>query len=114
MELEFTEKKIWRKNLRAALILIVISALAFALTRMWLAPRYDSLKEEIASTSSLVRQINATQAEADLAAEELASSGKVYGNLILDKDAYIEYLGGLAQENQLNINKMTVDDILSL
>ena len=70
MELEFTEKKIWRKNLRAALILIVISALAFALTRMWLAPRYDSLKEEIASTSSLVRQINATQAEADLAAEE--------------------------------------------
>ena len=112
--MESIGKRQWVKDLRLAFVFIIIGAIALTITQLWLEPSYEKSKEDIASASSLVRQINATQAEADLAVQELNASGKVYGDLLREKDAYIEFVGGLAQENQLNINKMTVDDIESV
>ena len=80
-------------------------------SNIWLNPRYDDLKGNIAQVSVLINNVLSTQEESDTYNLALESSGKKYGNIVSGKEAYVEAVGGMAQENRLNINKMTVDDI---
>lgn len=109
---EKKERKEWRSDLMKAAVFAVIAAIAICLSLFLLNPKYEEMKEQIAQTSTIARKITSTLDEADQYLMALDASGKVFNNIVLDKDSYIQYAGVVAQENQLKINKMTVDDIL--
>lgn len=84
-----------------------------AASHFYLAPNFQELKDEIAQTAVLAKQITSLSQEAKGYETTLTESGKVYGNLASEKDSYITFLGDITLANQLNINKMTVGDITS-
>ena len=102
-----------RKVLIAVILLILGIGFGYVNTKV-LQPKYQDLTDKIQQTSTLVRKINTVEAERDNYEQLLSDSGKAYGNLITNKDTYIEYIGETTMANKLNINKMTVDDIQSI
>lgn len=110
--MSFDEKRIYQKKLKTALLLCVLAVILGAVSRFYLTPNFQELKEEIAQTAVLAKKITSLSQEAQGYETTLAESGKAYGNLATEKDSYITVLGDITMANQLNINKMTVGDIV--
>ena len=109
---DFNAAKASKKKLTA---LVIVLALAIALTllsKVVLEPKYEELKVSLESTSALARQITSAETEKDGYEQTLEDSGKVFGNLVSDKESYISFIGETTLANQLKVNKMTVDDIV--
>lgn len=109
---DFNAAKASKKKLTA---LVIVLALAIALTllsKVVLEPKYEELKVSLESTSALARQITSAETEKDGYEQTLENSGKVFGNLVSDKESYISFIGETTLANQLKVNKMTVDDIV--
>ena len=103
------------KSSKKKLTFFVVLALAIALTlltKVVLEPKYEELKISLESTSALARQITSAETEKDGYEQTLEDSGKVFGNLVSDKESYISFIGETTLANQLKVNKMTVDDIV--
>lgn len=103
-----------RKRVLIAGVMTAIGFVSMYVNQNVLTPKYEELAEKIGQTSSLVRKINTVETERDNYEQLLLDSGKRYGNLITDKDSYIEFIGETTMANKLNINKMTVDDIVAI
>lgn len=109
---DFNATKATKKKLTA---LVIVLALAIALTllsKVVLEPKYEELKVSLESTSALAQQITSAETEKDGYEQTLEDSGKVFGNLVSDKESYISFIGETTLANQLKVNKMTVDDIV--
>ena len=103
------------KSSKKKLTFFVVLALAIALTlltKVVLEPKYEELKISLESTSALARQITSAETEKVGYEQTLEDSGKVFGNLVSDKESYISFIGETTLANQLKVNKMTVDDIV--
>lgn len=105
------EKKSTQKKLICASVFVIIAVTAMILSWSLLNPKYAELKHSINATSSIARRISAVEEETRNYERILSESGKEYKNILLNKDAYIAFLGEITMANKLNINKMTVDDI---
>lgn len=111
--MEYSEQKIFLKRIRTAAAVFLCGLLLMLACDFFFAPKYEGLKESISQTSVLAKRISAVRQEADNYQTVLNESGKQYASLATEKDSYIAYLGNLTQENTLNINKMTVADIVT-
>lgn len=109
--MEIEESHLLAKKRKIAAILFLVSITLLCLGHFILDPRYAGLKDSISQTSVIAQQITSVMQETDAYTETLDKSGKTYDNLASKKDSYISYLGSLTQQNSLNINKMTVNDI---
>ena len=109
-----TQQKVERdqrkKKLIITLILLVVCIAMFAVSYYFFSPRYQSMRQTISDSSSLVRKINSVEAESAHYAQMIDESGKEFGDLFIEKNDYIEFIGDVIKQNRLNINKMTVDD----
>lgn len=110
--MNFEEKRLYQNKLKTAVLLFILAILLGLASRLVLTPHYDMLKEDIAQTAVLAKQITTLSQEAQGYVRTLADSGKVYSNLATQKDSYVSFLGDITLANQLNINKMTVGDIV--
>lgn len=112
MERKHRSKHPIRNRLIIILLLLVLGAAITFVEHNNFAPEYESLKSQISEVSATAAKITGVQEQTQDYKEILASSGKTYGNLVLDKDEYVSYLGEITLANNLNINKMTVNDIV--
>lgn len=110
--MEYNASRSIKKKLTAVVIMISLAAALSVVTKTVLEVHYEELRVSLESTSSLARKITSTEAEKAGYEEVLDESGKVFGNLVSDKESYITFLGETTLANQLKVNKMTVDDIL--
>lgn len=110
--MEYNASRSIKKKLTAVVIMISLAVALSVVTKTVLEVRYEELRVSLESTSSLARKITSTEAEKAGYEEVLDESGKVFGNLVSDKESYITFLGETTLANQLKVNKMTVDDIL--
>ena len=110
--MDFRERRKWLRDIRTAIIILVLAVAAFLASQMLLKPKYSELKTEIADSLSVAQKISTTVDETSRYIRTLSTSGKKFENLQTEKDKCIEFLGTVAQKNQLNINKMTADDVI--
>ena len=110
--MEYNASRSIKKKLTAVVIMISLAVALSVVTKTVLEVHYEELRVSLDSTSSLARKITSTEAEKAGYEEVLDESGKVFGNLVSDKESYITFLGETTLANQLKVNKMTVDDIL--
>ena len=110
--MEYQERKRWRKDMNIALVMLIIALAGICVSKFYLNPKYEELKDQIDQTSIIAQRISATNEEAAQLEKVLSKSGKEFASLKENRDELIAYLGALAQENDLSINKMTVGDIL--
>ena len=110
--MEYNASRSIKKKLTAVVIMISLAVALSVVTKTVLEVHYEELRVSLESTSSLARKITSTEAEKAGYEEVLDESGKVFGNLVSDKESYITFLGETTLANQLKVNKMTVDDIL--
>lgn len=110
--MEYNASRSIKKKLTAVVIMISLAVALSVVTKTVLEVHYEELRVSLESTSSLARKITSTEAEKAGYEEVLDQSGKVFGNLVSDKESYITFLGETTLANQLKVNKMTVDDIL--
>ena len=104
---DFSAAKSSKKKLTALSVVLALAIALALLTKVVLEPKYEELKVSLESTSALARQITSAETEKDGYEQTLEDSGKVFGNLVSDKESYISFIG----ETTL-ANKMTVDDIV--
>ena len=109
---DFNATKASKKKLTALVIVLALAIALTLLTKVVLEPKYEELKVSLESTSALARQITSAETEKDGYEQTLEDSGKVFGNLVSDKESYISFIGETTLANQLKVNKMTVDDIV--
>ena len=109
---DFNATKASKKKLTALVIVLALAIALTLLTKVVLEPKYEELKVSLESTSALARQIASAETEKDGYEQTLEDSGKVFGNLVSDKESYISFIGETTLANQLKVNKMTVDDIV--
>lgn len=109
--MEIEESHLLAKRRKITVVLLIVSVALLSLGHFVLTPKYSELKDSISQTSVIAQQITSVMQETDAYTDTLNKSGKKYDNLASKKDSYISYLGSLTQQNSLNINKMTVDDI---
>lgn len=102
-----------KKDLIKAVIFFLVAIVLLGVNTKILTPRYADLQTKIQSTASLTKKITELQQQAAGYTESLYSTGKVYNDLNTEKDKYISYMGNIIMANNLNINKMTVDDAKS-
>lgn len=104
------------KSLKALLILtlalLVIGAGLLFVQKNVLDVKYEEMRVEINSTAELSRKISSVDAETLSYQSTLQKAGKVFSNLQQKKEEYTSYLGETTMANRLNINKMTVDDVV--
>lgn len=110
--MEYNASRSIKKKLTAVVIMISLAVALSVVTKTVMEVHYEELRVSLESTSSLARKITSTEAEKAGYEEVLDESGKVFGNLVSDKESYITFLGETTLANQLKVNKMTVDDIL--
>lgn len=110
---EINEKKAQQKKLIIAILCLLIGVGLLFVNGNYLTPEYQSLKTELSQTASIARNIASVENQKENYERILDESGKVYGSLVTNKDEYISYLGEITMANKLNINKMTVDDVVS-
>lgn len=111
---EKLERKKQQQKLLLSLVVLGLGILLLMADKRLLAPKYEQLKAELAQTASIARDIANVEAQKESYERMLDESGKVYGNLTENKDAYVSYLGQISMANKLNINKMTVDDVTNI
>lgn len=109
--MEFKERKKLRKDMQYAGTMLLVAIVCLCLSKLLFNPQYEDLKDQIGQTSVIAQRISATNDEAGRLSDQISMFKKQYVPLAENKDAYIAYLGELAQRNDLNINKMTVGDI---
>lgn len=109
---DFSAAKSSKKKLTALSVVLALAIALTLLTKAVLEPKYEELKVSLESTSALARQITSAETEKDGYEQTLEDSGKVFGNLVSDKESYISFIGETTLANQLKVNKMTVDDIV--
>ena len=109
---DFSAAKSSKKKLTALSVVLALAIALALLTKVVLEPKYEELKVSLESTSALARQITSAETEKDGYEQTLEDSGKVFGNLVSDKESYISFIGETTLANQLKVNKMTVDDIV--
>ena len=106
-------KKIHTK-LTVALIFFLVGVLFVVVNKFVLEPEYHQLQEEIETTAKIQSSMERVEKEKEGFENTLKESGKRYEKLTEKKDAYISYLGEVTMANKLNINKMTVGDIVPI
>lgn len=112
IKVELEERRLMGEKKRKTFLYFAIGFLLLLTCRLVLNPRYASLKKDINQTASLATKITGLAQQTDAIRDELQQTGKVYGDLFLEKDSYISYLGDVTMANNLTINKLTVDDVV--
>lgn len=104
------------KSLKALLIitlaLLVVGVGLLFVQKNVLDVKYEEMRVEIDSTAELSRKISSVDAETLSYQSTLQKAGKIFSNLQQKKEEYTSYLGETTMANRLNINKMTVDDVV--
>ena len=86
---DFSAAKSSKKKLTALSVVLALAIALTLLTKVVLEPKYEELKVSLESTSALARQITSAETEKDGYEQTLEDSGKVFGNLVSDKESYI-------------------------
>lgn len=108
-EQDILRKKYLKRVIIALILLLVGVGCLFA--NKPLSDKYEAVCGELEHTSLLAQKIADVSSDVDRYNQELLDSGKVYDNIIANKDAYISFLGDATMANRLEINKMTVGEV---
>lgn len=106
----YSESKKIKQDLKMALIFIAIGLLMFG-ARFLIAPAAERNIGSAEEMTKLDQQVSSATQQLNTLQYSIDASGKVFVDLVSNKDNYVRALGLLCDANRLNIHKMTVDDI---
>ena len=103
-----------KRRYRMALQLFIIASFVFVVSENFVQDSYNVASDKLAIQMDMDNQIATAQDATTTLNETIALTEKTFENLWAEKDTYIESLGTLAVNNQLNIHRLTADEISPL
>lgn len=112
----YEQKKAEKAMITRLIIAVLLFAIGFGCYKLdvnTIQPKYSEIKTGLQHNTNFAKQIESVNSDREHYVQLLSESGKVYGKIVSQKDSYIAFLGETALANQLEINKMTIGDLLS-